>query len=93
MLKRIQITNFSDHPMVYELSWPAHCVTVTPEQGVIQPRSNTIVCISANSILRKKGVQLPWCGNVHISCDGEVKVGVDTGVLGILLLGPLMIRL
>ena len=58
----------------YECSWPAHCITLTPEQGAILPRSSVLICVSANCAIRSKGTALPWKGNIIVYCDGGEKV-------------------
>lgn len=35
--KYTQITNNSNRSLKFELSWPAHCLTVTPQHGTIEP--------------------------------------------------------
>ncbi|XP_064639847.1 uncharacterized protein LOC135495313 [Lineus longissimus] len=73
-VKRLQINNFTDKPQQFEFTWPAHCVSVTPEQGSIPARSSALICISANPTLYNRGIILPWRGQVHISCAGTDKV-------------------
>ena len=74
MINRLHLTNFSDRSIRYELSWPAHCITVRPEQGVVTSRGTCVICVSANTLLRSKDVRLPWSGNLHITCDNQQQV-------------------
>ena len=34
---QVQIVNHSGCELSFELSWPAHCLTITPQNGVIEP--------------------------------------------------------
>lgn len=36
-IKRFQILNNSNRVLVFELSWPAHCLTITPQHGAVEP--------------------------------------------------------
>lgn len=33
----VQIVNHSNRMLTFELSWPGHCLTITPQHGVIEP--------------------------------------------------------
>ncbi|XP_023931341.1 centrosomal protein of 192 kDa isoform X1 [Lingula anatina] len=68
-MKRVQLINYYDRPLRYELAWPDHCVKVTPQQGTVEPRTSVLVCVSASPTLYSRGIPLPWSGAVHISCD------------------------
>ncbi|XP_030827503.1 centrosomal protein of 192 kDa [Camarhynchus parvulus] len=35
--RRVQILNNSNRMLAFELSWPAHCLTVTPQHGDVEP--------------------------------------------------------
>ncbi|KAL8182343.1 UNVERIFIED_CONTAM: hypothetical protein K2H54_053539, partial [Gekko kuhli] len=41
--RHTQITNNSNKSLKFELSWPAHCLTITPQHGTIEPGRNPIV--------------------------------------------------
>lgn len=36
--KHVRILNCSDRELRFELSWPAHCLTITPQHGIIEPQ-------------------------------------------------------
>ncbi|XP_035386391.1 centrosomal protein of 192 kDa isoform X2 [Electrophorus electricus] len=71
--KHMQIRNHSDCEMGFELSWPAHCLTITPQHGVIQPRSHLQVLISPNPSLATNSSMLPWIGQIYVQCDDQQK--------------------
>lgn len=58
----------------FELVWPGHCLTVTPQNGVLQPNDQRVLLVSANPSIHSKGVNLPWRGSVYVSCDNLEKV-------------------
>lgn len=35
---QIQIRNNTSRVLSFDLSWPAHCLTITPQHGVIEPQ-------------------------------------------------------
>ncbi|XP_016418921.1 centrosomal protein of 192 kDa isoform X3 [Sinocyclocheilus rhinocerous] len=39
--RHVQILNRSNRELSFELSWPAHCLTITPQHGVIEPQYET----------------------------------------------------
>ncbi|XP_033117603.1 centrosomal protein of 192 kDa-like [Anneissia japonica] len=76
---RVQVINYTDRSLSFELTWPGHCLTVTPQTGVVEPRSQILVLVSPSPALASRGVQLPWGGSVYIKCDGilkEIKVQI-----------------
>ncbi|XP_062395641.1 centrosomal protein of 192 kDa isoform X2 [Sardina pilchardus] len=70
---QVQIMNHSGCELSFELSWPAHCLTITPQNGVIEPESHIQIHISPNPSLISKPLQLPWNGHVYVLCDGQQK--------------------
>ncbi|XP_042565135.1 centrosomal protein of 192 kDa isoform X2 [Clupea harengus] len=70
---QVQIVNHSGCELSFELSWPAHCLTITPQNGVIEPESHMLIHISPNPSLVSKPLQLPWHGHVYVLCDGQQK--------------------
>ncbi|XP_041963410.1 centrosomal protein of 192 kDa isoform X1 [Alosa sapidissima] len=70
---QVQIVNNSGCELSFELSWPAHCLTITPQNGVIEPESHMQIHISPNPSLISKPLQLPWNGHVYVLCDGQQK--------------------
>ncbi|XP_008940769.1 PREDICTED: centrosomal protein of 192 kDa-like, partial [Merops nubicus] len=85
----VQIINSSNRTLTFELSWPAHCLTVTPQHGVIDPESSTLILVSPNPSLATKPSLVPWSGLIYILCDRgqkfvEVQIGeaVARGVAG-----------
>ena len=70
VIERLQLTNYTSRTLQYDLSWPAHYITVLPEQGSVAPHATAIVCVSANSLLRTKDtLLLPWAGHLHLTCN------------------------
>ncbi len=41
--RHVQILNRSNRELSFELSWPAHCLTITPQHGVIEPQYETCI--------------------------------------------------
>ncbi|XP_026555218.1 centrosomal protein of 192 kDa isoform X2 [Pseudonaja textilis] len=72
--KYTQITNNSNRSLKFELSWPAHCLTVTPQHGTIEPGSNISIHVSPNPSLADNKSIFPWSGLIYIHCDGGQKL-------------------
>ncbi|XP_007949874.2 centrosomal protein of 192 kDa [Orycteropus afer afer] len=73
--RRFQILNNSVRSLKFELYWPAHCLTVTPQHGVIEPKSKLQILVSPNSSLSTKHSVFPWSGLIYIHCDnGQKKI-------------------
>uniref|UniRef100_A0A663LUI3 Centrosomal protein 192 n=1 Tax=Athene cunicularia TaxID=194338 RepID=A0A663LUI3_ATHCN len=70
----VQIVNNSNRMLTFELSWPAHCLTITPQHGVIEPRSSTLILVSPNPSLATKPSLIPWSGLIYIHCDNGQKL-------------------
>uniref|UniRef100_A0A8C0BQX2 Centrosomal protein 192 n=1 Tax=Buteo japonicus TaxID=224669 RepID=A0A8C0BQX2_9AVES len=70
----VQIVNSSNRMLTFELSWPAHCLTITPQHGVIEPESSTLILVSPNPSLATKPSLIPWSGLIYIHCDNGQKV-------------------
>ncbi|XP_043744825.1 centrosomal protein of 192 kDa isoform X4 [Cervus elaphus] len=72
---RFQILNNSIRLLKFELYWPAHCLTVTPQHGFIAPESKMQILVSPNSSLSTKHSMFPWSGLIYIHCDnGQKKI-------------------
>nr|XP_019574786.1 PREDICTED: centrosomal protein of 192 kDa-like isoform X2 [Rhinolophus sinicus] len=72
---RFQILNNSVRLLKFELYWPAHCLTVTPQHGFIEPESKLQILVSPNSSLSTKHSMFPWSGLIYIHCDnGQKKI-------------------
>ncbi|KAF0874655.1 CE192 protein, partial [Crocuta crocuta] len=70
-----QILNNSMRLLKFELYWPAHCLTVTPQHGFIPPESKLQILVSPNSSLSTKQSMFPWSGLIYIHCDnGQKKI-------------------
>ncbi|XP_053915689.1 centrosomal protein of 192 kDa isoform X2 [Cuculus canorus] len=69
----VQIVNNSSRMLAFELSWPAHCLTITPQHGVIEPKSSTLVLVSPSPSLATKPSLIPWSGLIYITCDNGQK--------------------
>ncbi|XP_009975880.1 PREDICTED: centrosomal protein of 192 kDa-like, partial [Tauraco erythrolophus] len=68
-----QIVNNSSRTLTFELSWPAHCLTITPQHGIIEPESTTLILVSPNPSLATKPSLIPWSGLIYIHCDNGQK--------------------
>ncbi|XP_032038549.1 centrosomal protein of 192 kDa isoform X1 [Aythya fuligula] len=78
----VQIVNHSNRMLTFELSWPAHCLTITPQHGVIEPESRTLILVSPNPSLATKPSVIPWSGLIYIHCDNGqkfIKVQIQEG--------------
>ncbi|XP_063651970.1 centrosomal protein of 192 kDa isoform X10 [Pan troglodytes] len=72
---RFQIVNNSVRLLRFELCWPAHCLTVTPQHGCVAPESKLQILVSPNSSLSTKQSMFPWSGLIYIHCDdGQKKI-------------------
>uniref|UniRef100_A0A2K5H9V2 Centrosomal protein 192 n=1 Tax=Colobus angolensis palliatus TaxID=336983 RepID=A0A2K5H9V2_COLAP len=70
-----QIVNNSVRLLRFELCWPAHCLTVTPQHGCVAPESKLQILVSPNSSLSTKQSMFPWSGLIYIHCDaGQKKI-------------------
>ncbi|XP_071324472.1 centrosomal protein of 192 kDa isoform X3 [Trachinotus anak] len=70
---QIQIRNNTSRELSFDLSWPAHCLTITPQHGVIEPQCHLQILVSPNPSLATKPALLPWSGQVYVQCDGQQK--------------------
>ncbi|KAM4736666.1 centrosomal protein of 192 kDa isoform 2-T3 [Anableps anableps] len=70
---QVQIRNNTSRELNFDLSWPAHCLTITPQHGVIEPQCQLQILISPNPSLATKSTLLPWSGQIYIQCDGQQK--------------------
>ncbi|XP_072902818.1 centrosomal protein of 192 kDa isoform X3 [Hemitrygon akajei] len=66
---RVQIINHSTRSLSFELSWPAHTLTVTPQHGVVDPESHLLILVSPNPSLIAKPSAVPWSGQIYVHCD------------------------
>uniref|UniRef100_A0A8D0H067 Centrosomal protein of 192 kDa n=1 Tax=Sphenodon punctatus TaxID=8508 RepID=A0A8D0H067_SPHPU len=66
--------NHSTRQLKFELSWPAHCLTITPQHGVIESESHIVILVSPNPSLATKPSVFPWSGLVYIHCDNAQEI-------------------
>ncbi|XP_054237576.1 centrosomal protein of 192 kDa [Indicator indicator] len=81
----VQIVNNSNRTLAFELTWPVHCLTVTPQHGVVEPESSTQILVSPNPSLATKSSLIPWSGLIFIRCGNgqkSVKVQIREAVAG-----------
>ncbi|KAM6967635.1 centrosomal protein of 192 kDa [Aplochiton taeniatus] len=71
--RQVQIQNRSNRELTFELSWPAHCLTITPQHGVIEPQCHLQILISPNPALATRSTLLPWSGQIYVQCDDQQK--------------------
>ncbi|XP_074843586.1 centrosomal protein of 192 kDa [Carettochelys insculpta] len=69
----IQIMNHCNRSLKFELSWPAHSLTITPQHGVIEPENSMVILVSPNPSLASKPSVFPWSGLIYIHCDNGQK--------------------
>ncbi|KAM9724115.1 centrosomal protein of 192 kDa isoform 2-T4 [Menidia menidia] len=69
----VEIRNISNRQLNFDLSWPAHCLTVTPQHGLIEPQCHLLILVSPNPSLANKSALLPWTGQIYAQCDGQQK--------------------
>ncbi|XP_012820826.2 centrosomal protein of 192 kDa isoform X4 [Xenopus tropicalis] len=65
----IKFQNTSARLLRFDLSWPAHCLTITPQHGSVEPKSHVIILVSPNPSLGLKQTLLPWNGQIYVHCD------------------------
>uniref|UniRef100_A0A8C5R3W3 Centrosomal protein 192 n=1 Tax=Leptobrachium leishanense TaxID=445787 RepID=A0A8C5R3W3_9ANUR len=70
---QIKLINNSSRLFQFELSWPAHCLTITPQHGNVEPQSHVIILVSPNPSLATKPNLLPWSGQIYVHCDNGQK--------------------
>ncbi|XP_034553288.1 centrosomal protein of 192 kDa isoform X2 [Notolabrus celidotus] len=70
---QVQIRNNTSRELSFDLSWPAHCLTITPQHGTIEPQCHLQILISPNPSLATKSALLPWSGQIYVQCDGQQK--------------------
>ncbi|XP_039425496.1 centrosomal protein of 192 kDa [Corvus cornix cornix] len=71
--RHVQIVNNSNRMLTFELSWPAHCLTVTPQHGAVEPEGSTLILVSPNPALATRPTLIPWSGLIYIRCDNGLK--------------------
>ncbi|XP_070276806.1 centrosomal protein of 192 kDa isoform X2 [Myotis yumanensis] len=90
---RFQILNNSVRLLNFELYWPAHCLTVTPQHGFIEPESKLQILVSPNSSSSTKQSMFPWSGLIYIHCDNGQKKIVKVQIREDLTQAELLTRL
>ncbi|XP_061427941.1 centrosomal protein of 192 kDa isoform X1 [Lethenteron reissneri] len=70
---RVTLRNHTSRALPFELSWPAHCLTVTPHQGVLDPQGALLILVSPTSSTSAK-TKLPWSGRLYVHCDNQQQV-------------------
>ncbi|XP_006763354.1 PREDICTED: centrosomal protein of 192 kDa [Myotis davidii] len=90
---RFQILNNSVRLLKFELYWPAHCLTVTPQHGFIEPESKLQILVSPNSSSSTKQSMFPWSGLIYIHCDNGQKKIVKVQIREDLAQAELLTRL
>ncbi|KAM8869260.1 centrosomal protein of 192 kDa isoform 2-T6 [Spinachia spinachia] len=71
---QVQIQNNTSRELSFDLSWPAHCLTITPQHGLIEPQCHLQILISPNPSLATKSTLLPWSGQIYVQCDSQQKL-------------------
>ncbi|KAK2155817.1 hypothetical protein LSH36_230g01008 [Paralvinella palmiformis] len=61
--KKVQITNYTDSNLNFDLVWPGHFITVTPEQGVVGPNHSF-----SSENLNYHGLDV----RIQIHCDSDM---------------------
>ncbi|XP_037836225.1 centrosomal protein of 192 kDa isoform X2 [Kryptolebias marmoratus] len=70
---QVHIRNNTSRELSFDLSWPAHCLTITPQHGLIEPQCHLQILISPNPSLASKSALLPWSGQIYVQCDSQQK--------------------
>ncbi|XP_061885688.1 centrosomal protein of 192 kDa isoform X1 [Entelurus aequoreus] len=70
---QVQIKNNTSRELSFDLSWPAHYLTITPQHGLIEPQSHLQIFITPNRSLASKTTMLPWSGQIYVQCDDQQK--------------------
>ncbi|XP_071823533.1 uncharacterized protein [Apostichopus japonicus] len=70
---RIHFCNLSERKLSFEIAWPGHILTITPQNGMVEPMEQKVLLVSANPSIQSKGVILPWSGTIYVSCDNQEK--------------------
>ncbi|XP_056377488.1 centrosomal protein of 192 kDa isoform X2 [Hyla sarda] len=70
----IRIENNSPKSLQFDLSWPAHCLTITPQHGHVEPQDHAIILVSPNPLVSTKQTMLPWNGQIYVHCDIGQKI-------------------
>ncbi|XP_069813914.1 centrosomal protein of 192 kDa isoform X2 [Dendropsophus ebraccatus] len=70
----IQIENNSLKSLQFDLSWPAHCLTITPQHGNVEPQAHAVILVSPNPLMSTKQTMLPWNGQIYVHCDIGQKI-------------------
>ncbi|KAJ1190861.1 hypothetical protein NDU88_000180 [Pleurodeles waltl] len=70
----LKIINYSAIALKFELSWPAHCLTITPQHGIVDPKSSIQIFVSPNTSLAANPSGLPWRGQIYVLCNNGQKV-------------------
>ncbi|XP_042654021.1 centrosomal protein of 192 kDa isoform X2 [Tyto alba] len=80
---RVEVVNNSNRILMFEISWPTHCLSISPQHGVIEPESSAPILVSPNPSLATKPSLIPWSGLIFIRCDNGqkfVKVQIQEAV-------------
>ncbi|XP_045430678.1 centrosomal protein of 192 kDa isoform X2 [Pipistrellus kuhlii] len=88
-----QILNNSVRLLKFELYWPAHCLTVTPQHGFIEPESKLQILVSPNCSSSTKQSMFPWSGLIYVHCDNGQKKIVKVQIRENLTQAELLTRL
>uniref|UniRef100_A0A8C0Z8Z1 Centrosomal protein 192 n=1 Tax=Cyanistes caeruleus TaxID=156563 RepID=A0A8C0Z8Z1_CYACU len=72
-IRHVKILNNSNRMLAFELSWPAHCLTITPQHGNVEPEGSTLILVSPNPSLATRPTLIPWSGLIYIHCDNGLK--------------------
>lgn len=70
----LKIINYSTRALKFELSWPAHCLTITPQHGIVDPKSSIQIFVSPNTSLAANPSVLPWRGQIYVLCNNGQKL-------------------
>ncbi|XP_078489393.1 centrosomal protein of 192 kDa [Ciona intestinalis] len=63
---KVKIINKSHASMLFDIIWPGHYITITPNRGKVEPESVMILLVSANPSLSSQLSLLPWCGQAMV---------------------------
>lgn len=67
----VKLKNHSRLTLFFDVVWPGHYLTVTPQHGLVEPDSTLLLSINANPSLSMAGSILPWQGQILILATGS----------------------
>uniref|UniRef100_A0A8C4WZD9 Uncharacterized protein n=1 Tax=Eptatretus burgeri TaxID=7764 RepID=A0A8C4WZD9_EPTBU len=67
----LTLKSLSSCPLPFDLSWPAHCLDVCPQHGVILPWQTQRIIVSHKPLPAIQPGSHLWNGHLSVHCDGR----------------------